>query len=743
MATIKEVAEVAGVSTGSVSNVINGKTNNHELIDKVEKAIKELGFRPDAKARSLKNMSTKIIGLIVNNIEDPRIYLMIAAIEKEFRSSGYSIIVKTTDNNEILEKKQIEYFIQQRVDGLIISTTVKKKKWLKLLNKNKIPVVFMDKKVYIENQMNIVLVNYKKALDDCLTWCQENQYEKIGFILEDGIILRKELKEMCQDYSGEIKYKIIGDYSIESGFKAAYELLYEHPGVSVLVASSLMIAEGAKKAIEMLKQENHHEISLVCIKAENWIEDDNSFDAIINISYYELGRIAVKRILEAINKGGKTGTNIQTVNAVFQATKPKLYSDQNCLVANNAVINVAILDAEVAMVLQMLTRLFEKETGIKINFITLDYYELWSFILESVLKQSNNIDVFMFDLIWIQDLVEMGALDELTCLKKEDPVYFEGFIDGVLESYSSYGQKLYGLPFMTGTQLLFYQQDLFEDPTFKIQFKRKYGTELMVPRTWDEFNLVAEFFSKKYNKNSPVKYGCSLITEGNLYNSIEFLNRLWAYGGAVYKKGKVSINNNYAAIALDSYQKSFNYTDTQTSHKDWDSIADDFKKGSIAMAVLYDSYAFGINDSMKSKVAGNVGSSIIPGKSPVLGGWSLGVSQYSKTKKIAIEFIKWACGKKISNPFSVLSGISDRKAFYMNKELDGLYPWKRDVLKSYAWSRKREVISNTQKAGFNIELYSDIMGREIGKGVRGEKDIEEVLNTIEERIIRLLEEYKA
>ena len=65
MATIKEVAKLAGVSVGTVSNVLNGKTSNDELIERVENAINQLSYRPDANARSLKNTKSKLIGVIM------------------------------------------------------------------------------------------------------------------------------------------------------------------------------------------------------------------------------------------------------------------------------------------------------------------------------------------------------------------------------------------------------------------------------------------------------------------------------------------------------------------------------------------------------------------------------------------------------------------------------------------------------------------------------------------------------
>ena len=64
MSTVKDVAKLAGVSLGTVSNVLNGKTQNEELIERVEYAMKQLSYSPDATARSLKNTKSNTIGII-------------------------------------------------------------------------------------------------------------------------------------------------------------------------------------------------------------------------------------------------------------------------------------------------------------------------------------------------------------------------------------------------------------------------------------------------------------------------------------------------------------------------------------------------------------------------------------------------------------------------------------------------------------------------------------------------------
>ena len=71
MPTMKDVAKLAGVSHGTVSNVINGvKTVNHDTVIRVEQAMKQLGYRPDAKARSLRQKKTNTIGVVLPNLVD-------------------------------------------------------------------------------------------------------------------------------------------------------------------------------------------------------------------------------------------------------------------------------------------------------------------------------------------------------------------------------------------------------------------------------------------------------------------------------------------------------------------------------------------------------------------------------------------------------------------------------------------------------------------------------------------------
>ena len=119
MYNIKEVAQAAGVSIGSVSNVINGKTKNADLILRVEKAIKDLSYRPDANARSLKNTKSALVGLILPDLVHPGHVILLAAVEELLGSHGYSVLPKVSRNNRDIERQCIEQCMEKRVAGLI------------------------------------------------------------------------------------------------------------------------------------------------------------------------------------------------------------------------------------------------------------------------------------------------------------------------------------------------------------------------------------------------------------------------------------------------------------------------------------------------------------------------------------------------------------------------------------------------------------------------------------------------
>ncbi|MCX7846274.1 MAG: LacI family transcriptional regulator, partial [Dictyoglomaceae bacterium] len=148
--TMKDVAKLAGVSVSTVSHVIN-KTRHveEETKKKVLSAIKELGYRPNIVARSLRKKTTHTVGLIVSNITNLFYPEVVRGIEDTLLSYKYNLILCNSDENINKEREYIEVLYSKQVDGIIItpSKSTETRKNLEIFISQNIPVVLVDRRI--------------------------------------------------------------------------------------------------------------------------------------------------------------------------------------------------------------------------------------------------------------------------------------------------------------------------------------------------------------------------------------------------------------------------------------------------------------------------------------------------------------------------------------------------------------------------------------------------------------------
>lgn len=149
--TLKDIADKAGVSMMTVSNVINGKTSHvsAKTIEKVNAIIEEYGYIPNLNARSLTSKTSNIVGIILsfyesgkddNFLENPYISTMIGTIERELRSNGYYTMVRS-----ISRESDITLLLKNwNVDGIIFLYPGFQKYMRQFLDTASIPVAIFD-----------------------------------------------------------------------------------------------------------------------------------------------------------------------------------------------------------------------------------------------------------------------------------------------------------------------------------------------------------------------------------------------------------------------------------------------------------------------------------------------------------------------------------------------------------------------------------------------------------------------
>jgi LacI family transcriptional regulator len=135
------VARAAGVSVASVSRVLNGLPATEEMVERVQRAVQELGYVPDARARSLKVGRTFQLTLAVADVGNPVYVTMMRAVEEVVSAAGYRLVVTTTGADVVDEVALVRGMARGYADGLLISPIRVDEDLVKSIRECEVPVV--------------------------------------------------------------------------------------------------------------------------------------------------------------------------------------------------------------------------------------------------------------------------------------------------------------------------------------------------------------------------------------------------------------------------------------------------------------------------------------------------------------------------------------------------------------------------------------------------------------------------
>ena len=122
--TVVDVARAAGVSVGTVSNVVSGaRAVRPETRERVERAIAELGFRPNTVARALIRRRTQTVGMVIPDVTNPFFSDLIWEVERALTDADYAVVFGNSANDPARERRYLEAFLSRRVDALVVVVT--------------------------------------------------------------------------------------------------------------------------------------------------------------------------------------------------------------------------------------------------------------------------------------------------------------------------------------------------------------------------------------------------------------------------------------------------------------------------------------------------------------------------------------------------------------------------------------------------------------------------------------------
>jgi LacI family transcriptional regulator len=256
-ATMKDVAQVAGVSIQTVSSVVNNKPEiTDETRARVLAAIKQLDYRPYSVARSLRTRQTRTIALIVSNIASVAIASMASAAEAHAHSFGYTLILYNTHNDVERETDYFNAVVQKWVDGVVFIPAKGRLGRLDILETAGIPCVAIDRVPDHYSGPAVMLDNLKagRLAGEHLLDLGHRQMAHISGPLEIRLA-----RERFAGFQQALEARGLGSescpveegvFTCEHGYTAMRRLLARQPRPTAVFAANDLIAIGAMHAVD-------------------------------------------------------------------------------------------------------------------------------------------------------------------------------------------------------------------------------------------------------------------------------------------------------------------------------------------------------------------------------------------------------------------------------------------------------------------------------------------------------------
>lgn len=308
--TLKEIAKLTGVSTATVSHVINGtRFVSEETKKKVLTVIDDVGYRTNFIARSLRSKKSYIIGLIVPDISNSFFAEITENITKYLKEKGYRLILANSDENKEYEKEEINVFTSQIIDGLIIAPVADDHAFMQDLVNENYPIVFIDRKPTGYTRDCVLADNFNGSYEATTAFIEQG-HKKIGIITGlHGLTTTEERlqgykKALCK-HNIPIEDRLIkhGNSKYKSGYSSVQELLKNSDITALYVGNNSMTIGAINCLID-----NHvkipDDISVIGFDDYEWAKITNPPLTVVKQPIYKMSIKAVELLLKRINEDG-------------------------------------------------------------------------------------------------------------------------------------------------------------------------------------------------------------------------------------------------------------------------------------------------------------------------------------------------------------------------------------------------------------------------------------------------------
>ncbi|KHF39561.1 transcriptional regulator [Halalkalibacter okhensis] len=330
--TMDEVAKRAGVSKTTVSRIINGNYShvNEETKKRVMKVIEELNYRPNAVAKSLKQMKTNVIGIVLSNLQNPFWSQVLEGVEDTCRAQGYNLMICNSNDKSELEVEHIEGLRLKQVDGIIVNPTMKNKEMFHSLVDSGFPIIAINRKIEGVPIDTVVVDNVKGAYLAVEHFIQIGKKSVAIMVYPpSGISPRLEriegYRQSLARNNLNVNENLIRVIDEERGGakQEVKKLLSQRERPDAIFSTNNMMTLEILEGIKELGLSVPEDVSLIGYDETVWSQHLNPPLTTVSQPSYKMGELAAGKLIEALKSKQKK-------QATIDSLEPSLIIRQSC-----------------------------------------------------------------------------------------------------------------------------------------------------------------------------------------------------------------------------------------------------------------------------------------------------------------------------------------------------------------------------------------------------------------------------
>lgn len=663
MTTIKDIAREAGVSCGTVSNVLNRKGNvKADKIKRVEEAVNRLGYEVNESAKTLRKQVKRTIALLVPNMRSRHYIEMYEALCANLRVYDYDVEIYSTDNLYEHEKSHIRRMISANVTGIVSFPTYIDSGELY----NKIPesiylTLVGPRPMGMARPYLHVSFDYEQIANDISDHVLSNRYRNAAIFI-DSVRFSDTFKYIITQRLTKSGVHVSAfDSTSRTAIVRAFEILDQGAPYDVIITSNTQRARAVRQAYASFLPSKMPEV--ITLSASNTIFEDEYTSVFLN--YHKLGNLVSDIQINAMVKH-KEMNNSFILNS--EGISKKTLSLPHFLPKRT----IYILAAEDSCtgVLPKILPQFERRTGLRAEV---------SFYPKSMQRQALTEGAAGDCDVLIADLNRMGGQPNRLFLTREQaPELWQRLHEAVDPSqpyFPDIGQEHLCVSFNTACQMLFYRKDWLREQSVKRQYYERFYRELKAPDTLEEFDDIARFFAQEYHTAPQQLYGASMSSFQSPGFWPEFFGWLQAAGLSILdQNGALDLCQAGLLKEILRYFQLLQISNVKNTKHACSGI-DEFVRGTSVMSIFSTASAHMFNDNQYGPIVDCVACHDVPGQRPVVDANVIGITAGTQRREEAQAFLQWVYHDSICNILTLLSGQPICRASTQNTEILELYPW--------------------------------------------------------------------